>query len=179
MSSPYFPSSPSPTKITTTTTPFNSFSPFYPYPTKNNPPRVVFGFEDSRHHNIWIKNKFSPLLLQHGQIQAIKMTKTNSSELFSNCQPILSSALVSFPCWEKMSITQVCVSCHKYRQITFICLILFAIVFTAQGYPASILFFPSFLFFVYIFREILELRLISVAMMGFTCPVSTMAIKFL
>lgn len=39
MSSPYFPSSPSPTKITTTTTPFNSFSPFYPYPTKNNPPR--------------------------------------------------------------------------------------------------------------------------------------------
>lgn len=55
---------------------------------QQNPPRVVFGFEDSRHHNIWIKNKFSPLLLQHGQIQAIKMTKTNSSELFSNCQPI-------------------------------------------------------------------------------------------
>ncbi|KAG5048611.1 hypothetical protein JHK85_009714 [Glycine max] len=36
-----------------------------------------------------------------------------------------------------MSITQVCVSCHKYRQITFICLILFAIVFTAQGRAIS------------------------------------------
>ncbi|RDX74109.1 EPIDERMAL PATTERNING FACTOR-like protein 2, partial [Mucuna pruriens] len=37
---------------------------------------------------------------------------------------------------EKMGITQVCVSCHKYRQ-TFICLILFAIVFTAQGRAIS------------------------------------------
>ncbi|KAG5018828.1 hypothetical protein AAZX31_06G085200 [Glycine max] len=36
-----------------------------------------------------------------------------------------------------MGITQVCVSCHKYRQITFICLILFAIVFTTQGRTIS------------------------------------------
>ncbi|KAK7352923.1 hypothetical protein VNO80_18354 [Phaseolus coccineus] len=33
---------------------------------------------------------------------------------------------------EKMGLTLVYVSCHKYRQ-TFLCLILFAIVFTAKG----------------------------------------------
>ncbi|KAG2400083.1 EPIDERMAL PATTERNING FACTOR-like protein [Vigna angularis] len=37
---------------------------------------------------------------------------------------------------EKMGLTQVCVSCHNYRQ-TLLCLILFAILFTAKARPVS------------------------------------------